>query len=294
MSEADNYPDYDFSFLDGTVGSDLAVVGKGLDAAAADVQSHTRELSDTADGATVTQVHEDLVEIRDALSAAATNAAQTAEAFEVMKAAWAAWQAIAPRQAEIVAAEAAVARAREMLKASDNHHAGLARGALKRAQDTLRDLIQRREDADAALVEALEKARNMLALAATVDVSGERVGRRTPSPTTPAPDVPKSTEPGAPSTPSAAAPSPAAAAPAPSAELPAPGTSLSAAGDASTPALSPTAAAALGAADRLGNDPVDHAQLLEVLRGEPQRFGRFAHLLGVLPQDRGASLGRDH
>ena len=51
---------------------------------------------------------------------------------------------------------------------------------------------------------------------------------------------------------------------------------------------------ALGAAARLGDDAVDDAEGEQVLGGEAQGLGRLLHLLGVLPQDRGAALGRDH
>ena len=51
---------------------------------------------------------------------------------------------------------------------------------------------------------------------------------------------------------------------------------------------------ALGAAARLGDDAVDDAEGEQILGGQAQRLGRLLHLLGVLPQDRGAALGRDH
>ena len=48
------------------------------------------------------------------------------------------------------------------------------------------------------------------------------------------------------------------------------------------------------AAQGFGHDAVDHAQFFQVLRGQAHGLGRFAHLLGILPQDRGAALGRNH
>src|SRR6516164_1517249 len=50
----------------------------------------------------------------------------------------------------------------------------------------------------------------------------------------------------------------------------------------------------VGAAERLGNDLVDHPQPQQILGGQAQRFRRFLGVLTVPPQDRGAALGRDH
>ena len=50
----------------------------------------------------------------------------------------------------------------------------------------------------------------------------------------------------------------------------------------------------LGAADRLGDDLVDHAQAQQIGSGDPQCLGCVRLALLVAPQDRGAALGRDH
>ncbi len=51
---------------------------------------------------------------------------------------------------------------------------------------------------------------------------------------------------------------------------------------------------ALRAAQRFGDNTVNHAQFLQILRGQAQRFGRLAHFFGIFPQDRCAAFGRDH
>ena len=255
---ADDYPDYDLSFLDGTTGSDLAAMGKGLDSAATDLQKNADDLNGNAKGQTVERVHGDLVSIKQSLDDATDHATAAAAAFAAMKAAWDTWKANAPKQAEIAAAEQAVAHAREQLKSADNHHAGLARAALKRAQDTLRDLIAKREAADAALVEALEKAKAQLKRSRVHD-HGKPLddGPGAPAHTAPPPkSAPKSSP--APGSETSETPAPTSA-PAPAA--PAPPTTLSDAPAAAAPApetspssttggsgLSPATAAALGAA----------------------------------------------
>ena len=49
----------------------------------------------------------------------------------------------------------------------------------------------------------------------------------------------------------------------------------------------------VGAAGRLGDDPVDDAELEAVPRVRLERGGRLLRLAGVAPEDRGAALGRD-
>src|SRR5437879_2108603 len=49
-------------------------------------------------------------------------------------------------------------------------------------------------------------------------------------------------------------------------------------------------AVAMGAAQRLGNDRVDDAELLQVLRGDAKRFRGVLGLLGTPPQDRCAAF----
>ena len=51
---------------------------------------------------------------------------------------------------------------------------------------------------------------------------------------------------------------------------------------------------AVRAAGRLGHDPVDHPELLEILRGHLHRLGRLRRLLRGAPEDPRAALGRDH
>ena len=51
---------------------------------------------------------------------------------------------------------------------------------------------------------------------------------------------------------------------------------------------------AMGAAHRLGDDLVDHLELLEVGRRHLHRLGRVLGLGVVAPQDRGAAFRRDH
>ncbi len=249
---ADDYPDYDLSFLDGTTGSDLGALSKGLDSAAADLQKRASDLDGTAEGQTVERVHQDLISIKQALDTAAGRAASAAAAFQDMKNAWDTWKANAPKHAELVAAEKAVADAREALKAADNHHAALFRAALKRAQEALRDLIAKREAADAALSKALDEAKKKLGEGSgwgnrdeQSDKDGETPasapGSGSPAPKTTTAPGPGSESPAAASTPApAAAPAPATGA------APAPETAPSSTTNGS--GLSPTTAAALGAA----------------------------------------------
>ena len=48
------------------------------------------------------------------------------------------------------------------------------------------------------------------------------------------------------------------------------------------------------AALRFGNNAVDHAEFLEVGRGELESFGRLGCVAAVFPKDRGATFGTDH
>jgi hypothetical protein len=50
----------------------------------------------------------------------------------------------------------------------------------------------------------------------------------------------------------------------------------------------------VGTAQRFFDDTVGHTQFDQVLSGQAQGLGRFAHLFGILPQDRGAAFGRNH
>src|SRR6185369_4840735 len=51
---------------------------------------------------------------------------------------------------------------------------------------------------------------------------------------------------------------------------------------------------AVRSAQRLGDDLVDHAEGLQARRGDAQALRGLACILRALPEDRGASLGRDH
>ena len=213
MSEADKYPDYDFSFLDGATGIDLAAIGRGLDDATKGLELKSAEIADTAQTATVDRVQGELSDIRKSLATAATDAAKAAAAFQAMKAAWDTWKANAPRHAELVAAEDAVTKARADLiahshaKIGPDSHVGLYRMALKHAEAHLRDLITRRESADEALEAALEQAKTQLL--------GKQEEGKTYSGSPNTPPAPP---------PAAAVPTPPAA-PAPGPSAPAPGAS---------------------------------------------------------------------
>lgn len=160
---ADNYPDYDLAFLDGTTGKDLTAQGRGFDSDADGLQKSVNELNGLAEGHGVERVRGDLVSLGQSLRGVADQAAAAAAAHAAMKAAWDAWKRNAPRQAEIAAAEKKVAAATEKLRTATDHHAGAARAELKQAEDALRDLVARREDADAALAGGLEEAKRKLA-----------------------------------------------------------------------------------------------------------------------------------
>jgi hypothetical protein len=49
-----------------------------------------------------------------------------------------------------------------------------------------------------------------------------------------------------------------------------------------------------GSAERLWDDTLDHAQLLEIGGGDLHCLGGVGRLLSGAPQDRGAAFGRDH
>ena len=51
---------------------------------------------------------------------------------------------------------------------------------------------------------------------------------------------------------------------------------------------------AVRAAERLVDDLVDEAELLQARRGDAEDLGGLGRVLGGLPQDRRAALGRDH
>ena len=251
---ADDFPDFDLSFLDGTTGSDLTKLSKDLEDAAADLQAKSDSIDGNTEGTTVDQVRGELTDIRTALESSAANAAAAAAAFAAMKSAWDKWKADAPRQAEIAAAEQAVAALRKDLMEADPHHAALYRPVLDAAKDHLNDLIDRREAADAALAAALEEAQLKLGVQEDWEEQRGRVENPVPPEPVSAPppgdSAPKSESTGE------AAPAPGdsatpgapgvAAAPADASSLPSTATSPSAA-DTGT-ALSPAALAALGAA----------------------------------------------
>jgi hypothetical protein len=268
MSQADQFPDPDLSFLDGPTGFNVAAVGRGLDDAAQQLEKQTRAITDIAQTATVDRVHEVLVGVKQSLDVAATNAAKVAQVFASMHTAWEVWKAHAPRQAEIAFAERSVADARErlMAAAANEHHTHTGgkvtaecRAQLKYAEAKLNELIRHREDADKALADALASAEEQLKLIPNDPNSGKGG-----PPTNPSAPAPKSETPAPPaaSVPAPAAPGPGASAPAPVGELPgtalpgaplsSPDTSLSATPE--TPAattgsgLSPAQAGALAAA----------------------------------------------
>jgi hypothetical protein len=258
MSEADQYPDPDLSFLEGTTGSDIAAVGRGLDDAAQRLEKQTRELADNAEGATVDRVHESLVAIKQALEKAATHAGHAAQAFDRMQAAWETWKATAPRQAAIAFAERSVADARQRLMDADNAHAGLFRRQLKMAEAKLTELIEQRKEADAALAAALNEA------GASIPPVENPRGAPTPGPTTPTP-APTTSTPG----PAASAPAPVGELPGtalPGAPLPSPDTSLSGVGETpltatgSSPNSAAAALAALAAQQQQPQQPVQIPQ----------------------------------
>jgi hypothetical protein len=49
----------------------------------------------------------------------------------------------------------------------------------------------------------------------------------------------------------------------------------------------------MGASHRLGDDPVDDSERLQILSRHPHRLGGVGGLFGRAPQDRGAAFGRD-
>ena len=254
MSEADKYPDYNFSFLDGATGNDLAAIGRGLDDATKGLELKSAEIADTAQTATVDRVQGELAEIRKSLATAATDAAKAAAAFQAIKAAWDTWQANAPKHAELAFAELAVFDAKRQLADADNARAVPCRRRLKEAEARFNDLIAKRESADEALTAALEKAQNQLGKIGPGSFDGKR---NTPTPAAPPPGAAVAAPPAAPAPgPSAPAPGPGTeSAPGPSApggELPstatppAPETSLSAGTGSADPSTPAALAALLG------------------------------------------------
>lgn len=88
MSEADKYPDYDLSFLEGTTGDDLSALSRNIDDSAKQLGRKIDEIPEAARTETTERVYEDLVALRQGLEKAATDVAKTASAFNKMKAAW--------------------------------------------------------------------------------------------------------------------------------------------------------------------------------------------------------------
>lgn len=265
MSESDQYPDYDLSFLEGTTGDDLSTLSRNIDDSAKQLGRKIDEIPDAARTETTDRVYEDLVTIRQGLEKAADDVGKTATAFKKMKAAWETWKKDAPKQAEIAAAEKAVADAKETLRsAAGGPAAPNARGLLKQAEAKLKDMVADRKRADKDLAEALEAAKDELGKLAPGWVPGGNDGKEdevTPAaPAAPAP-APAPAAPAAPP-----APGPAASAPAPGGELPGaaplppPDTSLS-----GGPESLPGAAASTG-----GLDPAKAAAVAGLL-GQAQQ-----------------------
>lgn len=245
---ADQYPDYDLGFLDGETGNNLAAVGRGLESAARGLEDRIADLESNSAGTTVERVHGELIEIKQSIDKAAAAAAEAAAAFKSMQSAWKDWKANAPKHAELVAAEAEVAKAREALKAADNHHAGLFRGALHRAQDRLREMIKRREAADKALADALESTAFDLGAVGGLD-SAKPIDAETPpaAAAPPAGTPPAAGTPPTAGTPAVGTPPAAEATPPPAGTAP---ETVSTTPSSESPAgsVSPAVAAALGAA----------------------------------------------
>lgn len=259
MSEADQFPDPDLSFLEGTTGEDIAAVGRGLDESAQQLDRQTREIADQAQTATVDRVLDALVDIKKGLETAAAAADTAAAAFRAMQQAWEEWKANAPRQIEIVSAEQEVADARQQLMVADGPHAALFRRKLKAAEAKLTGLIERRKAADAELAAALEAAQSMLPSPGPIPELPSGVDGTTPK-TLPTPG------------PTTSPPGPAASAPAPGGELPGtslpgetlpPGTSLSGMGETPLTATgsNPSAAAALAALAAQQQQPQQPVQI---------------------------------
>jgi hypothetical protein len=283
MSEADQFPDPDLSFLEGTTGSDIAAVGRGIDDAAQQLEQQTRVITDNAEGATVGRVQESLVEIKQALE-------KSAAAFDRMQAAWETWKATAPRQAEIAFAERSVQDARQRLMDAEDRHAALLRRQLKMAQAKLKELIEKRKAADAALAEALEAAGQNIP---RVEIPLPLPGGRTPG----LPGGPMEEKPGTGNTtPGSPAPAPPAELPgatAPPAELPnvtapaAPGGELPGAGaplPAPDTSLSGEAPAAVGGGN--ANQAAALAGLLgqQQQQAQPQAQPQMSPAMAAMPQ----------
>jgi hypothetical protein len=270
MSEADQYPDPDLSFLEGTTGEDIAAVGRGLEGAAQQLDRQTREIAAGAQTTTVDRVLDALVAIKKGLEEAASAADTAASAFRKMQLAWEEWKANAPRQLEIATAEQEVTEARQQLMVADGPHAALFRRKLKAAEARLTDLIEKRRAADAALAADLEAAKELLA----------RIPWDVPLPN-PVP-APPAAAPG----PTTSTPGPAASVPAPGGELPGtslpgatlpPGTSLSGVGETplgatgSSPNSAAAALAALAAQQQQPQQPVQIPQPMAPAMAAPQQ-----------------------
>lgn len=275
MSEADQYPDPDLSFLEGTTGEDIAAVGRGLEDAAQQLDRQTQEIAAGAQTTTVDRVLDALVAIKKGLEAAAAAADTAASVFRNMQAAWEAWKGNAPRQEAIAFAERSVADARQRLMDADDRHAALFRRQLREAEAKLTELIEKRKAADAELAAALERAQAML-----IPIPGM------PDPRVIVPPGPAAAAPGpAAPGPTVAVPGPAAAAPPaglPGTALPGatppPGTGLSAmpetAGAATASGLSPAQAGALAAAlsqQQQSQPPVQIPQPMAPAMAAPQQ-----------------------
>lgn len=195
------YPDYDFTFLDGTTANDLTALGRGLEAAASDLQKTAAGLATCNKTTEVDKVHGDLVVIRQQLESQATAAVAAGAAVSAMKRAADAWKKAAPTRAELEAADTAVKQASSELSTTANSGAsgaevGRLAALLQQARDHFRDLRSARDSADKALVEALDRIAK--SLGGTVhkkdekragDPSGRNLPGSKPNPSTPAPSA---------------------------------------------------------------------------------------------------------
>lgn len=236
------YPDYDFTFLDGTSANDLTALGRGLEAAASDLKKTAAGLAASNKTTEVDKVYGDLVVIRQQLESQATAAVAAGAAVSAMKRAADTWKKTAPTRAELEAADTAVKQASAELSTTANSGAsgaevGRLAVLLQQARDRFRDLRAARDSADKALVEAFDKVAKSLGGAHKKDE--KRAGNPTvqnlpggkPNPAAPAPSAAPAPAPAARST--AALPG---TAPAPVA-APSPATSPSSANEAAIAAL---------------------------------------------------------
>lgn len=182
MSE---FRDPDFSFLDGSTGDQLREHGRSYADAAAVTDAQIKYLAGNISGKRAEAAIEKLVVSRQHHDRAADGAYAAAQDFATMREHANRWRSVAPRDAEIDAADDEVTRAKERLIAAahgdDRAAETKAATELRAAQQRAAGLRQQRRDADDAYTSATTRLKAKIEQRTGFNKQDDDHGRGTPA-----------------------------------------------------------------------------------------------------------------